>query len=235
MFTSIDASISLVHDRLQVVKHFLDKAKKEGKKVERTARPSANILGTFTLGFHNSHDCRELKRMLRDMGIDTNLVVPEGASVTELENLPKAWFNIVPYREVGLMSAEFLKNEYDQPMIDICPMGVTETARFVRAIEAIVKPQGHEFDFESYIDEQTRFVSQSAWFSRSIDCQNLTGKRAVVFGDATHAAAMTKVLVKESGVSKIRFIHSSNRIPCSSNALFVLCSVVQRCLQSRGI
>jgi len=183
-----------------VVKHFLDKAKKEGKKVERTARPSANILGTFTLGFHNSHDCRELKRMLRDMGIDTNLVVPEGASVTELENLPKAWFNIVPYREVGLMSAEFLKNEYDQPMIDICPMGVTETARFVRAIEAIVKPQGHEFDFETYIDEQTRFVSQSAWFSRSIDCQNLTGKRAVVFGDATHAAAMTKVLVKEMGI-----------------------------------
>ena len=48
------------------------------------------------------------------------------------------------------------------------------------------------FDFEDYIDQQTRFVSQAAWFSRSIDCQNLTGKKAVVFGDATHAASYDK-------------------------------------------
>jgi len=184
----------------QVVTHYLEKLKASGKKVERSERPSANIIGTFTLGFHNSHDCRELKRMLRDMGIETNLVVPEGASVMELEKMPRAWFNICPYREVGLMAAKYLEKEFDMPYIDTCPMGVTETARFVRDIAAIVKPQGHEFDFDKYIDEQTRFVSQSAWFSRSIDCQNLTGKRAVVFGDATHAAAMTKVLVKEMGI-----------------------------------
>eukprot|EP00933_Yihiella_yeosuensis_P026948 TRINITY_DN2090_c1_g1_i5.p1 TRINITY_DN2090_c1_g1~~TRINITY_DN2090_c1_g1_i5.p1 ORF type:complete len:649 (+),score=163.59 TRINITY_DN2090_c1_g1_i5:72-2018(+) len=184
----------------QVVSFYLDKLKQSGKKVEKTERPSANILGTFTLGFHNSHDCRELKRMLRDMGIDCNLVVPEGASVHELENLPKAWFNIVPYREVGLMAAKQMEENFDMPFVDICPMGVTETARFVRKIESIVKPKGHDFDFKKYIDEQTRFVSQSAWFSRSIDCQNLTGKKAVVFGDATHAAAMTKVLVKEMGI-----------------------------------
>lgn len=184
----------------QVTSFYLDKLKASGKKVQKTVRPSANIIGTFTLGFHNSHDCREMKRMLKDMGIDTNLVVPEGASVHELENLPRAWFNIVPYREVGLMSANLMQKEWDMPYIDICPMGVTETARWVRSIAAIVKPLGHNFDFERYIDEQTRFVSQSAWFSRSIDCQNLTGKRAVVFGDATHAAAMTKVLVKEMGI-----------------------------------
>ncbi|MHC5732324.1 MAG: nitrogenase component 1, partial [Nostoc sp.] len=39
-----------------------------------------------------------------------------------------------------------------------------------------------------------------AWFSRSIDCQNLTGKKAVVFGDATHAASMTKILAREMGI-----------------------------------
>jgi light-independent protochlorophyllide reductase subunit B len=54
--------------------------------------------------------------------------------------------------------------------------------------------------FENYIDQQTRFVSQAAWFSRSIDCQNLTGKKAVVFGDATHAASMTKILAREMGI-----------------------------------
>ncbi|CAE8581066.1 unnamed protein product [Polarella glacialis] len=113
----------------QIVSFYLDKLKASGKKVEKTARPSANIIGTFTLGFHNSHDCRELKRMLRDMGIDTNLVVPEGACVTELEQLPNAWFNIVPYREVGLMSANTMLKDWDMPYVDICPMGVTETAQ----------------------------------------------------------------------------------------------------------
>lgn len=55
-------------------------------------------------------------------------------------------------------------------------------------------------EIQNYIDKQTRFVSQAAWFSRSIDCQNLTGKRAVVFGDATHAASMTKILSREMGI-----------------------------------
>ena len=53
---------------------------------------------------------------------------------------------------------------------------------------------------EKYIDSQTRFVSQAAWFSRSIDCQNLTGKRVVVFGDGTHAASITKILAREMGI-----------------------------------
>jgi light-independent protochlorophyllide reductase subunit B len=56
------------------------------------------------------------------------------------------------------------------------------------------------FDMKTYIEKQTLFVSGAAWFSRSIDCQNLTGKKAVVFGDATHAASMTKILAREMGI-----------------------------------
>jgi light-independent protochlorophyllide reductase subunit B len=56
------------------------------------------------------------------------------------------------------------------------------------------------YDFQSYITRQTQFVSEASWFSRSIDCQNLTGKKTVVFGDATHAAAMTKLLAREMGI-----------------------------------
>jgi hypothetical protein len=34
-------------------------------------KPSANIIGIFTLGFHNQHVCQELKRMLQDLDIET--------------------------------------------------------------------------------------------------------------------------------------------------------------------
>jgi light-independent protochlorophyllide reductase subunit B len=223
----------------QIVRFYIEKSKKTNTlELTKTKTPSANIIGIFTLGFHNQHDCRELKRLLNDLGIQIHLVIPEGGCVTKLKDLPKAWFNIVPYREVGLMTAIFLQKEFNMPYCAITPMGVVETGAFIREIGQIVKSvslnlkkstknnqsnsttptnstfiqenfdenqneilsKNYHFDFESYINEQTRFISQAAWFSRSIDCQNLTGKKAVVFGDATHAACMTKILSREMGL-----------------------------------
>lgn len=222
----------------QIVRFYIEKAKKENFSFSKTEKISANILGIFTLGFHNLHDCRELKRLLIDLGIEINEIVPEGGNVENLKKLPKAHFNIVPYREVGLMTAVYLQNEFEMPYISITPMGILNTAQFIQAIETFLKSQmiklssskkslliqnSIEFEnsltnqkesqnfsdqisvileknFQKYIQEQTQFVSQAAWFSRSIDCQNLTGKRAVVFGDATHAACMTKILSCEMGI-----------------------------------
>ena len=187
----------------QIIRFYLEKAQaKKELVIKKTEKPSANILGIFTLGFHNQHDCRELKRLLTDLGITINEILPEGGLVTNIKNLPNAWFNLIPYREVGLMAANYLQKEFQMPYVAITPMGLLDTENCIREIVNVVKPQdsSYEFDFESYIDTQTRFISQAAWFSRSIDCQNLTGKKAVVFGDATHAASMTKILAREMGI-----------------------------------
>lgn len=203
----------------QIVHFYIEKAKKQTDfSFEKTTKPSANILGIFTLGFHHQHDCRELKHLLNELGIEVNEVIPEGGSVKNLKNLPKAWFNIVPYREAGLMTALYLEKEFQMPYVSTIPMGVVETANWIREIGEIIsscqpnekqlQPESNQFEnnkltkefVEQYIKKQTHFVSQAAWFSRSIDCQNLTGKKAVVFGDATHAAAMTKILSREMGI-----------------------------------
>ena len=205
----------------QIIRFYIEKGKKEGKlNTTKTVKPSANLLGMFTLGFHHQHDSRELKRLLNDLGVEVNQIVPEGGSVTKLRELPKAWFNVVPYREIGLMAANYLEKDLGIPFVSTTPMGVIDTASFIREVSAIVNkckmnvdvgvfsqsektienPQLQDTSNEEYIDQQTRFVSQAAWFSRSIDCQNLTGKKAVVFGDATHAASMTKILAREMGI-----------------------------------
>lgn len=187
----------------QITRFYIEKAKKQKDlKVNKTEKPSANILGIFTLGFHNQHDCRELKRLLNDLGIQINEIIPEGCSVNKIKNLPKAWFNIVPYRETGLMTAQYLQKEFNIPYLSKTPMGILETAGFIREISEILNKttSTNSFSFEKYIEKQTQFVSQAAWFFRSIDCQNLTGKKAVVFGDATHAASITKILVREMGI-----------------------------------
>ncbi len=187
----------------QIVQYYIEKARRKGDLVtERSAKPSVNIIGISTLAFHNNHDCTELKKLMGELGIEVNMIFPEGASVLDLKTLPRAWFNITPYRELGPLTATYLKTEFNQPCIDITPMGIVETARFIRAIQQILNTANPDnpVDFEPFIDEKTRFVSQAAWFSRSIDCQNLTGKQAVVYGDATHAAAITKILSREMGI-----------------------------------
>jgi light-independent protochlorophyllide reductase subunit B len=185
----------------QVIQFYIEKARKKGTLPQgKTEKPSVNIIGISTLGFHNNHDCTELKRLMADLGIEVNEILPEGASVHNLKNLPRAWFNLVPYRELGVMAAEYLHTEFGMPYVDITPMGVVETARCLRAIQKILNEQGVDVNYEDYINEQTLHVSQAAWFSRSIDCQNLTGKKAVVYGDNTHAAAITKILAREMGI-----------------------------------
>ena len=200
------------------------KSKDPSMTLTKTEKPSANILGMFTLGFHNQHDCKELKRLLSDLGITVNEIIPEGGFVTQLKNLPKAWFNIVPYREVGLMTASYLEREHNMPYTSITPMGIVDTSSFIREIASICHKIYNDLapkldaksieeikdlrilnkkDLENFIDQQSTFVSQAAWFSRSIDCQNLTGKKTVVFGDATHAASMTKILVREMGINVV--------------------------------
>ena len=184
----------------QIIRFYIEKSKKDGSLLQdKTLKPSANIIGIFTLGFHNQHDCREIKRLLNDLGIQINEIIPEGGLVENIRKLPQAWFNIIPYREVGLMSAIYLEQEFKTPFISTTPMGLVETAQFIREIGKILNEKT-SINFEDYIDRQTRFVSQAAWFSRSIDCQNLTGKKAVVFGDTTHAASITKILSREMGI-----------------------------------
>lgn len=185
----------------QIIIFYIEKAKKHNIiNLSKTIKPSINIIGPCCLGFHNQHDLVELKSLFQDLKIDINLIVPDSCLVSDLKNLPKAWINIIPYRETGLLTAKYLQSEFQMPYIDIAPIGILEIASFIRNIEKILKSQNYECSYEEYIHLQTKIRSQAAWFSRSIDCQNLTGKKAVVFGDATHAAAITKILSREMGI-----------------------------------
>jgi len=188
----------------QIVKFYVKKSLSASDIPKKTEYPSVNILGIVNLSFHVQHDMAELKRLLSDLNITINTIIPEGSSVQDIKNLPKAWLNIVPYQEIGLKTANYLSTEFNQPFISTTPMGVVGTANFIRQLASKLNQQGNlKLNFENYIQRQTRFISQATWFSQSIDCQNLTGKRAIVFGDATHAAAMTRILSLEMGIQVV--------------------------------
>ena len=186
---------------LQIVDFYLEKFKYSDKLLKsKTENPSVNIIGCVSLGFHGKHDVAELKRLFVDLGIDINLVMPEGIAVKQLSKIPQAWFNFVPYREIGILTAQYLKENYGMPFINMVPMGILQIANCIKSIQKTLNCLSYSIDYTSYIDHQTKFISQSAWFSRSIDCQNLTGKKAVVFGDSTHASAIARILSLEMSI-----------------------------------
>lgn len=189
---------------LQIIRFYLDKYNKHGKLYKvRTERISVNIIGSVDLSFHHQHDIVELKRLFLDLDIDVNLVIPGGISVDELCKIPQAWFNFVPYKEIGLLTAEYLRDNYGMHFVNIVPMGIIQISNCIMEIQKVLFKMGKPVNYSEYIDRQARFISQSAWFSRSIDCQNLTGKKAIVFGDATHASAMTRILSSEMSIKVV--------------------------------
>jgi light-independent protochlorophyllide reductase subunit B len=123
-----------------------------------TDAPSVNIIGILTLGFHNRHDCRELRCLLKDLDIRINQIIPEGGSVEDSKNLPKARFNLIPYREVGLMTTMYLNKKFGMPYVSTTPMGAVDMAECIRQIkkyiDTLVTPilSSKRVDYESYID-----------------------------------------------------------------------------------
>jgi light-independent protochlorophyllide reductase subunit B len=186
-----------------VVRYYLEKSYRQDTLDQFiTDAPSINIIGILTLGFHNRNDCHELRCLLKYLDIRINQIIPKGGSVEDSKNLPKSQFNLIPYREVGLMTTMYLNKEFGIPYVSTTPMGAVDMAKCIRQIKKYIDTlaapilSSKRVDYESYIDGQTRFISQATWFSRSIDCQNFTRKETVVFGDATHAASITKILAR---------------------------------------
>lgn len=61
-----------------------------------------------------------------DLGIEVNEVIFEGVLVYNLKNLFCVWFNLVFYRELGVMAVKYLEFEFGMFYIDIIFMGVVE-------------------------------------------------------------------------------------------------------------
>ena len=157
--------------------------------VERTARPSCNILGPTALGFRHRDDAEEIATLLEGLGVAVNAVAPLGARPSDLARLGAAHFNVLLYPETAASAARHLERALGQPCTRTVPVGAAATRAFLAEVEGIL---GHGLA----VDESRLRLP---WWSASVDSTYLTGKRCFVFGDATHAAAVARVAAREIG------------------------------------
>ncbi len=168
-------------------------------------RPSANLLGPTVLGFRCRDDVIEITRLLGELGIDVNAVVPLNATLEDIARLPDADFNIDLYPEISGTTAAWLQRTFGMPCAKTVPMGLSATREFVAEVAKLagVDPApvlGRERPGAAGFDSSK---SRLAWYARSVDSTYLTGKRVFVFGDATHAVAAARIAAEEMGFTVV--------------------------------
>ncbi len=167
-------------------------ARPRGERAEGAA-PRANILGPTALGFRHRDDVTEVRGLLARLGVEVNVVAPEGATPADLARLTDADFNVVLYPETAGVAAAFLQRQFGMPMTRTVPIGVGATRDFLREVAALAGTDAGR------VEEACRLP----WYSRSVDSTYLTGKRVFIFGDATHAIAAARVAAEELGFAVV--------------------------------
>ncbi|AWW49214.1 ferredoxin:protochlorophyllide reductase (ATP-dependent) subunit B [Polynucleobacter paneuropaeus] len=155
------------------------------------AKPSCNILGPTALGFRHRDDVEEISRLLRDLGIEINVVAPLGADPADIARLHEADFNVNLYPETANTAATWMSRSFGQPSTKTIPIGFKGTKAFIAEVCQLA---GIECDVEKLSQS-----SKARWYALSVDSTYLTNKRVFIFGDATHAIAAAKVAAHEMG------------------------------------
>ena len=178
-------------------------------------RPKANIIGPTALGFRCRDDIQEVLKLLAEIGVDANVIAPLGATPDDLMRIPDADFNICLYPEIAKTTCDWLKRNFDQPIVETVPIGVGATRDFIAEIGEIAGIDVSRILERSKSDtlgnwNASRLSSMSApgasrlpWYSRSVDSTYLTGKRVFIFGDATHAIAAARIATEELGFTLV--------------------------------
>ena len=157
---------------------------------EQGRRPRVNLLGPSLLGFRCRDDVREVRVLLDELGIDTHVVAPLGASPEDLCRIPQAEANICLYPEIADGSCRWLERQFGMPTVSTVPIGIGATETFCRELQELLGLEP---------TSQGRGQSRMPWYSRSVDSTYLTGKRVFIFADATHAIAAARIASRELG------------------------------------
>lgn len=158
-------------------------------------RARCNILGPAALGFRHRDDLREIRGLLGEMGLEINVVAPQGASPADLARIGDADFNVVLYPEIASVAAGWLQRSFGQPSTKVVPIGSGATRDFIREVAQLAG-----IDPSPFLDDAR---ARAPWYARSVDSTYLTSKRVFVFGDATHVVAAARIAQDEMGFTVV--------------------------------
>ena len=168
------------------------------KGLERSPYPTVNLFGPPVFGPGAAAEYDEAERLLNLIGVEVNARVPLGATVEGLRRLPRAWGNVLLYREVGESATLHLQDEHKVGRVTTPMIGAAGTGAALRAVAELCELDP-KFVERTVWSELAR-TSKLPWYARLKPPETFAGLKVALFGDFTYPLGLGYALSREVGL-----------------------------------
>jgi light-independent protochlorophyllide reductase subunit B len=139
-----------------------------------------------------------VERTLNLVGIGVNARVPLGTSAEDLGRLPRAWANVVLYREAAESASLYLQDEFGMPRVTTPPIGSIGTGAVLRAAGELCSLDP-KWVRRTVWAELAR-TAKLPWYARLAVPETFRKRRVALFGDLTYTTGLGYTLAREVGL-----------------------------------
>jgi light-independent protochlorophyllide reductase subunit B len=165
---------------------------------ERSPYPTVNLFGPPIFGPGAAAEYAETERLLDMIGVEVNARVPLGANTGDLGRLPRAWANVLLYREVGESATLYLQDELGMPRVTTPMIGAAGTGAALRAVGELCQLDPKSVQRTIWA-ELTR-TAKLPWYARLEPPETFQNRRVAIFGDFTYPLGLGYALAREVGL-----------------------------------
>ena len=165
---------------------------------ERTPSPTVNLFGPPVFGPGAAAEYAEAERLMALIGVGVNARVPLGTSVGDLGHLPRAWANVLLYREVGESATLYLQDEFGTQRITTPIVGAAGTGAALRAVGELCYLNPRKV--QQAVWAELAQTAKLPWYARLHRPEIFGDRRVAIFGDFTYALGLGYALAREVGL-----------------------------------
>ena len=168
---------------------------------ERSPYPTVNIFGPPIFGPGAAAEYAEAERLLDMIGVEVNARVPLGANARDLGRLPRAWANVLLYREIGESATLYLQDEFGMPRVTTPMIGAAGTGAALRSVGELC--QLDPKSVQRTIWAELASTAKLPWYARLEPPETFQNRRVAIFGDFTYPIGLGYALAREVGLEII--------------------------------
>jgi light-independent protochlorophyllide reductase subunit B len=165
---------------------------------ERSPYPTVNLFGPPIFGPGAAAEYAEAERLLDMIGVEVNARVPLGANTADLGRLPRAWANVLLYREVGESATLYLQDEFGMPRVTTPMIGAAGTGAVLRSVGELC--QLDPKSVQRTIWAELARTAKLPWYARLEPPETFQDRRVAIFGDFTYPLGLGYALAREVGL-----------------------------------
>ena len=166
--------------------------------LERSPYPTVNIFGPPIFGPGAAAEYAEAERLLNMVGVEVNARVPLGANAGDLGRLPRAWANVLLYREIGESATLYLQDEFGMPRVTTPMIGAAGTGVVLRSVGELC--QLDPKSVQRTIWAELARTAKLPWYARLEPPETFQNRRVAIFGDFTYPLGLGYALAREVGL-----------------------------------